>query len=65
MTRVLSALMAVRISRFYRFLLLAKSELCSTILSSSSISSFGMSASMNAFTVVETSSAFLVSGRAV
>jgi len=29
------------------------------------MSSFGISASMNAFTVVETSSAFLVSGSAV
>jgi len=56
--------MAVRMSRFCRFRLSENSEFCSTIFSSSSISSLGRSAVMKALTVVDTTSGFLVSGRA-
>lgn len=45
--------------------LLEKALFCSTIFSSSSISSPGRSAVMNAFTVTDTWSGFLDSGRAV
>ena len=49
-----------------RFLFSLKSEpLCSTIFSSSSMSSLDRSADMNALTVVETTSGFLVPGSAV
>lgn len=65
MTLPLSALIAVKMRRFYKLLLLEKPELCKTILSRRPISSFGNSASMKAFTVVETSSALLLSGKAV
>jgi hypothetical protein len=65
MTLPLSALMAVKMRRFYKLLLFEKPELCKTILSSRPISSFGNSASMKALTVVETSSALLLSGKAV
>ena len=47
----LSALMAVTMSRFCRLLLFEKSLECSTIFSSSSMSSEGRFALMNAFTV--------------
>ena len=60
MFRVFSALIAVRIKRFCKFLFLLKSELRRTISSSSSISSAGSCASMKAFTVTEASSAFVL-----
>eukprot|EP00965_Chrysotila_dentata_P160908 5313395-Pleurochrysis_carterae.AAC.1 len=56
--------MAVRISRFCRLRLSENSELCSTIFSSSSMSSLGRSAVMKALTVVDTTSGFFVSGSA-
>lgn len=65
MTRDLSALMAVRMSRFCRLGLPLKALFWSTIFSSSSISSWGRSAVMNAFTVTDTCSGFLLSGSAV
>jgi len=58
-------LMAVRISRFCRFLFLAKSPPCSTSFSSSDSSSSGRSACMNALTVFDTISGSFVSGSAV
>lgn len=64
MIRLLSAFIAVRMRRFWRFLLLLKSLLWRTIFSKSSISSWGSWALMKAFTAAETSSAEDDSGRA-
>ena len=53
------------INDFNKFLFSLKSLPCNTILSSNSINSWGKSAAMKAFTVVETWSGSLVSGKAV
>ena len=57
--------MAVMMSRFCRLWLLEKEEFCSTIFSSSSISSACSPACMKLFTATDTCSGFLLSGRAV
>ena len=58
-------LMAVMMSRFCRLWLLEKEEFCSTIFSSSSMSSACRPACMNALTATDTCSGFLLSGSAV
>ncbi len=58
-------LMAVMMSRFCRLWLLEKEEFCSTIFSSSSISSAWRPACMKLFTATDTCSGFLDSGSAV
>lgn len=57
--------MAVMMSRFCRLWLLEKLLFCSTIFSSSSISSLCRSACINDLTATDTDSGFLHSGRAV
>jgi len=57
--------MAVMMSRFCRLWLLEKDEFCSTIFSSSSMSSACRLAVMKLFTATLTCSGFLLSGRAV
>ena len=52
-------------SRFCKLGLLLNALFCSTIFSSSSMSSCGISAVMNALTVTDTCSGFLLSGSAV
>ena len=57
--------MAVMMSRFCRLWLLEKEEFCSTIFSSSSMSSACRPACMKLFTATDTCSGFLLSGSAV
>lgn len=64
MTLVLSLLIAVIINKCYNFLYDPNSLLCKTIFSSNESNSKGKSAFIKAYTVVETSSTFLESGRA-
>ena len=58
-------MIAVRMSRFWRFGLLLNALFWMTIFSSSSMSSWGISAVMNALTVTDTCSGFFDSGSAV
>jgi len=64
MTLVLSDLMAVMMSKFWSFLNYPNSLLWRTIFSNKLINSLGNSATMKAYTVQDTSSALLLSGKA-
>ena len=61
----MSVFIAVIINKFYNFLNPENSLLCNTIFSNKPKSSSGILAYIKAYTATETSSTFLLSGKAV